>query len=136
MPDGAGGFVPFTQSRVGPDGSLRSYDPSIDGVMLPDARIAFPSPLPGQVQPEPEANGLPWPSEPGIGDAARAGPVSDALNPSGAGRGQGGERRKAGMSYGFDITSAYPSIQYVLAAMAIPIEWELKKDESVGKVKR
>ena len=70
------------------------------------------------------------------GDAARAGPVSDALNSSGAGRGQGGERRKAGMSYGFDITSAYPSIQYVLAAMAIPIEWEMKKDGSLGKVKR
>jgi hypothetical protein len=70
------------------------------------------------------------------GDAARAEPVSDALNSSGAGRGQGGERGKAGMSYGFDITSAYPSIQYVLAAMAIPTEWELKKDESLGKVKR
>lgn len=31
VPDGAGGFVPYTNSRVMPDGSLRSYDPDIDG---------------------------------------------------------------------------------------------------------
>jgi len=31
VPDGMGGFVPFTNSRVMPDGSLRPYDPIIDG---------------------------------------------------------------------------------------------------------
>ena len=36
--------------------------------------------------------------------------------------------------YGYDITSAYPSKQFVLPAMALPIEWELKKDGSLGKV--
>lgn len=30
-PDGMGGFVPFTNSRVLPDGSLRPYDPALDG---------------------------------------------------------------------------------------------------------
>jgi hypothetical protein len=44
VPDGAGGFVPFTNSRVMPDGSLRPYDPSIDGVMGPDGRVYFPEP--------------------------------------------------------------------------------------------
>jgi hypothetical protein len=29
--DGRGGVVPFTNSRVMPDGSLRPYDPQIDG---------------------------------------------------------------------------------------------------------
>lgn len=29
--DGAGGFVPKTNSRVMPDGTLRDYDPKIDG---------------------------------------------------------------------------------------------------------
>ena len=31
VPDGAGGYVPFTNSRVMPDGELRPYDPAIDG---------------------------------------------------------------------------------------------------------
>ena len=31
VPDWRGGMVPFTNSRVMPDGSLRSYDPRIDG---------------------------------------------------------------------------------------------------------
>jgi hypothetical protein len=31
IPDGRGGFVPFTNSRVMPDGSLRPYIPEIDG---------------------------------------------------------------------------------------------------------
>ena len=31
VPDGAGGYVPFTNSRVMPDGSLRPYDPALDG---------------------------------------------------------------------------------------------------------
>jgi hypothetical protein len=30
-PDGMGGYVPFTNSRVMPDGELRPYDPAIDG---------------------------------------------------------------------------------------------------------
>lgn len=34
VPDGAGGFVPFTNSRVMPDGSLRPYDPLIDGSFI------------------------------------------------------------------------------------------------------
>src|ERR1700675_3174048 len=45
VPDGAGGFVPFTNSRVMPDGSLRPYDPAIDG---------YP---PGYGPPEPYAPG-------------------------------------------------------------------------------
>jgi len=31
IPDGHGGWVPITNSRVNPDGSLRPYDPKIDG---------------------------------------------------------------------------------------------------------
>jgi hypothetical protein len=31
VPDGQGGYVPITNSRVMPDGSLRPYDPAIDG---------------------------------------------------------------------------------------------------------
>jgi len=31
QPDGQGGYVPTTNSRVMPDGSLRSYDPQLDG---------------------------------------------------------------------------------------------------------
>lgn len=31
VPDGVGGFVPYNNSRVMPDGSLRPYDPAIDG---------------------------------------------------------------------------------------------------------
>jgi hypothetical protein len=42
VPDDAGGFVPFTNSRVMPDGSLRPYDPAIDG-MPP----AYDDPPPG-----------------------------------------------------------------------------------------
>ncbi|WP_026607152.1 hypothetical protein [Methylocapsa acidiphila] len=30
VPDGGGGYVPITNSRVMPDGSLRSYDPLFD----------------------------------------------------------------------------------------------------------
>jgi hypothetical protein len=31
VPDGRGGLVPNTNSRVMPDGSLRPYDPAVDG---------------------------------------------------------------------------------------------------------
>jgi hypothetical protein len=31
VPDGRGGFVSFTNSRIMPDGSFRAYDPAIDG---------------------------------------------------------------------------------------------------------
>ena len=63
VPDGAGGFVPFTNARALPDGSLRPYDPTLDGVMLPDGSIAFPYlPPPG------EGNGIshspPYPAPP------------------------------------------------------------------------
>jgi hypothetical protein len=47
VPDGAGGFVPFTNSRVMPDGSLRPYDPAIDG--------PFYGPLPQSYEPSPQA---------------------------------------------------------------------------------
>ena len=54
VPDGAGGFVPFTNSRVMPDGSLRPFDPAIDG-LPPDghgvAAFFTPPPMP---EPPPE----------------------------------------------------------------------------------
>src|SRR5262249_9577004 len=43
VPDGMGGWVPFTNSRVMPDGTLRPYDPAIDGV-LPGPDLAPPEP--------------------------------------------------------------------------------------------
>lgn len=45
VPDGAGGYVPFTNSRVMPDGSLRPYDPAIDGT-YPVEGYAAPPPAP------------------------------------------------------------------------------------------
>jgi len=41
VPDGAGGFVPFTNSRVLPDGSLRPFDPLIDGSLAGDPTGVF-----------------------------------------------------------------------------------------------
>ncbi|HEY8005863.1 MAG TPA: hypothetical protein VIE66_03435 [Methylocella sp.] len=66
VPDGAGGYVPFTNSRVMPDGSLRPYDPVIDGMAGPvpygsypyvvpmpdDLALVPPSPLPEYAYPE------------------------------------------------------------------------------------
>jgi len=68
VPDGAGGYVPFTNSRVMPDGSLRPYDPIIDGtvaygpypsiVAMPGAPTDYPDlvegppPAPDYVYPE------------------------------------------------------------------------------------
>jgi hypothetical protein len=49
-PDGAGGFVPFTNSRVMPDGTLRPYDPELDGFLAPDGSIAPPR-LRGSIEP-------------------------------------------------------------------------------------
>ena len=48
MPDGAGGFVPFTNSRVMPDGSLRPYDPAIDGMpgVMPEGPYLALAPMP------------------------------------------------------------------------------------------
>ena len=48
VPDGAGGFVPFTNSRVMPDGSLRPYDPAIDGMpgVVPDGPYPALAPMP------------------------------------------------------------------------------------------
>jgi hypothetical protein len=59
VPDGAGGYVPFTNSRVMPDGSLRPYDPVIDGVAgaVPDGFYPSVVPMPdypGLVPPPPE----------------------------------------------------------------------------------
>ena len=42
VPDGYGGYVPFTNSRVMPDGSLRPYDPTLDGVMSADGSVVYP----------------------------------------------------------------------------------------------
>lgn len=44
VPDGAGGFVPFTNSRVMPDGSLRPYDPALDGVFGGQALGGYAAP--------------------------------------------------------------------------------------------
>jgi hypothetical protein len=48
VPDGAGGFVPFTNSRVMPDGSLRGYDPAIDGIpgVVPGGPYPSLAPMP------------------------------------------------------------------------------------------
>jgi hypothetical protein len=46
VPDGAGGYVPFTNSRVMPDGSLRPYDPAVDGMPGVGAYPAL-APMPG-----------------------------------------------------------------------------------------
>ncbi|MFZ0507300.1 MAG: hypothetical protein WBG11_14510 [Methylocella sp.] len=47
VPDGAGGFVPFTNSRVMPDGSLRPYDPAVDGMpgVVPGGRYPSLAPM-------------------------------------------------------------------------------------------
>ena len=47
VPDDAGGFVPFTNSRVMPDGSLRPYDPAIDGMpgVMPDGPYPVLAPM-------------------------------------------------------------------------------------------
>lgn len=51
VPDGQGGFVPFTNSRVMYDGSLRPYNPYFDGVpMPPPAYQPYPA-LPEPVEP-------------------------------------------------------------------------------------
>jgi hypothetical protein len=42
VPDGMGGSMPFTSSRVMPDGTLRQYDPGIDG--LPNGVPSGPYP--------------------------------------------------------------------------------------------
>ena len=81
IPDGAGGFVPFTNARVMPDGSLRPYDPAIDGIMGPDGRVYFPPPPtypPGAVTIGPLAPTMPAP-------APRHVPPAHAAKPSGAG---------------------------------------------------
>ena len=55
VPDGQGGFVPFTNSRVMYDGSLRPYNPYFDGVPMP------PPAYPAAYQPYPA---FPEPAEP------------------------------------------------------------------------
>ena len=59
VPDGAGGFVPFTNSRVMPDGSLRPYDPVLDGL-----HPAYDAPLPYQYAPPPQGIVTVGPPEP------------------------------------------------------------------------
>jgi hypothetical protein len=60
VPDGQGGFVPFTNARVMPDGSLRPYDPAVDGIMGPDGRVYYPQPT--EAYPYPPAT--PYPPQP------------------------------------------------------------------------
>ena len=69
VPDGMGGAVPYTNSRVMPDGSLRTYDPVLDGVMMPDGTIAYPympapPPAQGYVDMGPPVTALPRHREP------------------------------------------------------------------------
>lgn len=47
VPDGGGGFVPITNSRVLPDGSLRSYDPIFDGPYFGEPTEVIIEPSPG-----------------------------------------------------------------------------------------
>jgi hypothetical protein len=70
VPDGAGGMVPFTNARVLPDGSLRPYDPSLDGVMLADSRIVYPY----APYPEPQGHVTVGPPEPLYRPPPMAGP--------------------------------------------------------------
>ena len=54
VPDGAGGYVPFTNSRVLPDGELRPYDPVIDGPVPVYPMPGYAQP-PGSYLPPPDA---------------------------------------------------------------------------------
>jgi hypothetical protein len=64
-PDGMGGAVSFYASRVMPDGTLRSYDPVLDGVLLSDGRIVpFVSPSPYPPAPYPQGRVTVGPLEP------------------------------------------------------------------------
>jgi hypothetical protein len=58
VPDGGGGWVPFTNSRVMPDGTLRPYDPAIDG---PPPGLEPPAPPQGrsELAPPPVGSGVP-----------------------------------------------------------------------------
>ena len=56
VPDGQGGYVPFTNSRVMPDGSLRPYDPAIDGP-YPGAPVGGYAGPPGAYGPGPPPPG-------------------------------------------------------------------------------
>jgi hypothetical protein len=58
VPDGAGGWVPFTNSRVLPSGELRPFDPALDGWLMPDGSVVFPG-----MQP-PHGSRAGFPSEP------------------------------------------------------------------------
>lgn len=59
VPDGQGGYVPFTNSRVMPDGQLRPYDPAIDGTAPIYPAPVYPSPgysaPPGSYLPPPDS---------------------------------------------------------------------------------
>lgn len=58
VPDGAGGYVPFTNSRVMPDGSLRPYDPALDGAFPGTPMAGFATP-PGGAAPSAYSPGAP-----------------------------------------------------------------------------
>jgi hypothetical protein len=46
VPDGFGGIVPFTNSRVMADGSLRPYDPTLDGPIAYEPSGPYIDPYP------------------------------------------------------------------------------------------
>jgi hypothetical protein len=50
VPDGQGGLVPWTNSRVMPNGTLRPYDPRIDGYP-PGYGYPYPMPFGPYAQP-------------------------------------------------------------------------------------
>lgn len=81
VPDGRGGWVPWTNSRVLPDGTLRPYDPAIDG--LPPGfgpPPQYPAPWKGDAPPSqaPRYSGSPLPPPPRTGRSAAAPPKDDA----------------------------------------------------------
>jgi hypothetical protein len=47
VPDGMGGYVPITNSRVLPDGELRPYDPLLDGPFIGEPIGVFIEPPEG-----------------------------------------------------------------------------------------
>lgn len=59
VPDGYGGLVPFTNSRVMPDGTLRPYDPALDGY---PPGYGLPTPTPVAIEP----SYVPRPSRPPV----------------------------------------------------------------------
>jgi hypothetical protein len=83
VPDGAGGYVPFTNSRVMPDGSLRPYDPALDGIPTtsPDGPYPYIVPMPGALTDFPVVEGPP-PPPPDYADRGGYEPPEQASPPN------------------------------------------------------